>query len=130
VIVVDASVLAPALTVDDSEGDRLRELLSCDELVAPEVIDLEVVSMLRRFARAGRLDARRSVQALADLGAFPLRRVPHLPLLGRVWELRDNLSAYDACYVALAEALGAALLTLDGRLTRAPGIRCEVQTVV
>ncbi|HEX5758882.1 MAG TPA: type II toxin-antitoxin system VapC family toxin [Thermoanaerobaculia bacterium] len=129
-IVVDASVLAPALTVDDSEGDRLRELLSCDELVAPEVIDLEVVSMLRRFARAGRLDARRSVQALADLGAFPLRRVPHLPLLGRVWELRDNVSAYDACYVALAEALGAALLTLDGRLTRAPGIRCEVQTVV
>jgi predicted nucleic acid-binding protein len=129
VIVVDASVLAPALTVDDSEGDRLRELLSCEELVAPELIDLEVVSMLRRFARAGRLDARRSVQALADLGAFPLRRVPHLPLLGRVWELRDNLSAYDASYVALAEALGAVLLTADGKMKRASGGLCEVALV-
>lgn len=129
-IVVDASVLIEVLVTDDDDADRFRERLYGEELAAPGVIDLEVVSFLRRAARAGRLDARRSAQALADLGAFPLQRVPHLPLLGRVWELRDNVSAYDACYVALAEAIGAALLTLDGRLSRAPGIRCEVQTVV
>jgi predicted nucleic acid-binding protein len=71
--------------------------------------------------RAKRLDERRSAQALTDLAALPLQRVPHLPLLARVWELRDNLSAYDASYVALAEALGTVLLTADGRPERAPG---------
>jgi predicted nucleic acid-binding protein len=126
VIVVDASVLAPALADDDSDGDRARERLHGEQLVAPELIDLEVVSTLRRAARAKRLDGRRSAQALTDLAALPLPRVPHLPLLARVWELRDNLSAYDASYVALAEALGTVLLTADGRLGRAAGIRCEV----
>jgi predicted nucleic acid-binding protein len=126
VIVVDASVLGPALADDDADGDRAREHLRGGQLVAPELIDLEVVSILRRAARAKRLDERRSVQALTDLAALPLRRVPHLPLLARVWELRDNLSAYDASYVALAESLGTVLLTADGRLKRAVGIRCEV----
>jgi predicted nucleic acid-binding protein len=127
VIVVDASVLAPALADDHSDGDRARERLHGEQLVAPELIDLEVVSTLRRAARAKRLDGLRSAQALTDLAALPLRRVPHLPLLARVWELRDNLSAYDASpYVALAEALGTVLLTADGRLGRATGIRCEV----
>lgn len=125
-IVVDASVLAPALADDDTDGDRAREHLRGEQLVAPELIDLEVVSTLRRAARAQRLDWRRSTQALADLAAFPLRRVPHLPLLARIWELRDNLSAYDASYVALAESLGTVLLTADGRVRRAGGIRCEV----
>jgi predicted nucleic acid-binding protein len=87
---------------------------------------LEVVSTLRRAARAKRLDERRSAQALTDLAALPLRRVPHLPLLARVWELRDNLSAYDASYVALAEALDTVLLTADGRMKRASGINCEI----
>jgi predicted nucleic acid-binding protein len=126
VIVVDASVLAPALADDDTDGDRARERLRGEQLVAPELIDLEVVSTLRRAARAGRLDERRSAQALADLAVIPLRRVPHLPLLGRVWELRDNLSAYDASYVALAEALDTVLLTADGRMKRATGINCEI----
>jgi predicted nucleic acid-binding protein len=126
VIVIDASVLAPALADDDSDGDRARERLHGEQLVAPELIDLEVVSILRRAARAERLDGRRSGQALTDLAALPMRRVPHMPLLARVWELRDNLSAYDASYVALAEALGTVLLTADGRLGRAAGIRCEV----
>ncbi|MGB7685442.1 MAG: type II toxin-antitoxin system VapC family toxin [Solirubrobacterales bacterium] len=125
-IVVDASVIAEALLTDDDDGDRLRERLRGERLVAPELIDVEVVSTLRRAARAGRLDARRSTQALADLASLPLQRVPHLPLLGRVWELRDNLSAYDACYVALAEALDTMLLTADGRMQRATGVRCEV----
>lgn len=125
-IVIDASVLGPALADDDADGDRAREHLRGEQLVAPELIDLEVVSILRRAARAKRLDERRSAQALTDLAALPLRRVPHLPLLARVWELRDNLSAYDASYVALAEALDTVLVTADGRIKRASGINCEV----
>jgi predicted nucleic acid-binding protein len=126
VIVVDASVLAPALADDDSDGDRARECLRGEQLAAPELIDLEVVSTLGRAARAKRLDERRSAQALTDLATLPLRRVPHLPLLARVWELRDNLSAYDASYVALAEALGTVFVSADGRLERATGVRCEI----
>jgi predicted nucleic acid-binding protein len=126
VIVVDASVLAPALADDDADGNRAREHLRGEQLVAPELIDLEVVSTLRRAARAKRLDERRSARALTDLAALPLRRVPHLPLLVRVWELRNNLSAYDASYVALAESLGTVLLTADGGMKRVAGIRCEV----
>lgn len=128
-IVVDASVLAPALADDDTDGDRVREHLRGEQLLAPELIDFEVVSTLRRAARAKRLDQRRSAQALADLAALPLRRVPHLPLLARIWELRDNLTAYDAAYVALAEALDATLLTADGPVGRASGIRCEVKVL-
>jgi predicted nucleic acid-binding protein len=126
VIVVDASVLAPALADDGDDGDRARDRLRGEQLVAPELIDLEVVSTLRRAARAKRLDESRSLQALTDLAAIPLRRVPHLPLLVRVWELRDNLSAYDASYVALAEALDTVLVTADGRIERASGINCEI----
>lgn len=128
-IVVDASVLAPALADGGADGDRARARLRGEQLTAPELVDLEVVSTMRRAARAGRLYERRSAQALGDLAALPLRRVPHLPLLPRVWELRDNLSAYDAAYVALAEALGALLLTADGPLERAAGVRCEVEVL-
>ena len=128
-IVVDASVLAPALADDGDDGDRARERLRGEDLAAPELIDLEVLSTLRRAARAKRLDEGRSLEALADLAALPLRRVPHLPLLGRVWELRDNLSAYDASYVALAEALDTVLVTADGRIKRASGINCEIAVI-
>lgn len=126
-IVVDASVLAPALADDEGDGDLVRTRLQGEQLAAPELIDLEVTSTLRRATRAGRLDNRRSSQALADLAALPLKRVPHLPLLPRVWALRENLTAYDAAYVALAETLGALLLTADGPLARASGVRCEVE---
>lgn len=126
-IVVDASVLAPALADDEGDGDLVRARLHGEQLAAPDLIDLEVISTLRRAARAGRLDDRRSNQALTDLAALPLKRVPHLPLLPRIWELRDNLTAYDAAYVALAEALGGPLLTADGPLARASGVRCEVE---
>jgi len=129
VIVVDASVLAPALADDDADGDRVRERLREEQLTAPELVDLEVVSTLRRAARAGRLDDRRSGQAMTDLAALPLRRVPHLPLLPRIWELRDSLTAYDAAYVALAETLDASLLTADGALGRAARVRCEVEVL-
>lgn len=129
-IVVDASVLAPALADDGSDGDLVRARLRGERLVAPELVDLEVVSTFRRAARAGRLDERRSGQALDDLAALPLRRVPHLGLLVRVWELRDNLSAYDAAYVALAEMLDCPLLTADGGIGKASGVRCSVEVLI
>jgi predicted nucleic acid-binding protein len=129
VIVVDASVLAPALADDGADGDRVRLRLRGEQIVAPELVDLEVLSTLRRAVRAGRLDERRSGQALDDLAALPLRRVPHLPLLGRAWELRDNLTAYDAAYVALAESLRALLLTADAGIEKASGVRCEVEVL-
>lgn len=129
-IVVDASVLAPALADDGSDGDRVRDRLRGEQLVGPELVDLEVLSTIRRAARAGRLDQRRSSQALDDLAALPMRRVSHHSLLARIWELRDNLTAYDAAYVALAEALDVLLLTADGGIGKASGVRCEVEVLV
>jgi predicted nucleic acid-binding protein len=127
VIVVDASVLAPALADDGPDGDRARtELAAAGPLVAPEIVDLEVVSVLRKAALAGRLDDRRARHALDDLAALPMRRVPHGPLVGRIWELRQTLTPYDAAYVAIAELLGAPLLTADRRLAGAPGVACEI----
>jgi predicted nucleic acid-binding protein len=77
--------------------------------------------------RSGAADRRRAALALADMSALPLRRAPHRPLLARCWELRDNLTVYDASHIALAEALDVSLLTGDGRLARAPGLRCHVE---
>ena len=126
-IVVDASVLATALGDDGPDGDRARDRLRGERLSAPELVDLEVASVLRRQVKGGEVDTRRAALALADLAALPLRRAPHRPLLARCWELRDNLTIYDASYVALAEALDVTLLTGDGRLARAPGPRCHVE---
>ncbi len=126
-IVVDASVLATALGDDGPDGDLARARLRGERLSAPELVDLEVASVLRRQVQAGQVDIRRAALAVADLAALPLRRAPHRPLLARCWELRDNLTVYDASYVALAEALDVTLLTGDGRLARAPGPRCRVE---
>ncbi len=126
-IVVDASVIAAALIREDSTGDRLRARLGGERLAAPAVMDIEVVSTWRGFCRAGRVPARRAEVALADLAGMPLERAPHSPLMPRIWELRDNLSTYDAAYVALAETLDTILVTGDARLARAPGIQCEVE---
>lgn len=128
-IVVDASVLAPALADDTAEGDACRSALRSDALAAPELIDLEVASVWRHQLRAGQLEPRRAALALVDLAELPLRRVGHLPLLRRCWELRHNLTPYDAGYVALAELLDAVLVTGDGPLARAPGLRCRVELV-
>jgi predicted nucleic acid-binding protein len=128
VVVVDASVIAPALSVDEPLlGDRLRARLEPERLVAPALIDLEVASAWRGQVRAGRLPTRRAEVALADLAGMPLERAPHGPLMPRIWDLRDTLSAYDAAYVALAEAMETVLLTGDARLAGAPGIQCEVE---
>jgi predicted nucleic acid-binding protein len=129
VIVVDASVLATAIGDDGSDGERARARLVEARLIAPELLDLEVASVWRRAVRAGRMSEMRGSQALADLAALPLARAPHAPLIPRIWELRDNLTVYDAAYVALAEALGAPLLTADRKLTQATGTRCEFALV-
>jgi predicted nucleic acid-binding protein len=126
VIVVDASILATALGDDAADGDAVRARLRGETLAAPEVIDVEALSVLRRQTAAGSLDARRAELAITDLLDLPLRRVPHRPLLRRCWELRANLTVYDAAYVALAETLGVPLLTADRRLAHAPGLRCPV----
>lgn len=127
--VVDASVVATALGDDGADGERARARLAGERLFAPELLDLEVVSVWRRAARAGRLGPRRARQALDDLAAIPIVRAPHQPLLGRIWELKDNLTPYDAVYVALAEELGVSLLSADERLASAPGLRCDVEVV-
>jgi len=129
VIVVDASIVVTALADDGHEGDMVRHRLLGERLAAPHVIDLEVASAWRRMAAAGDLDDRRADLALADLLALPLQRVPHGPLLPRCWELRGNLTVYDAAYVALAEMLETTLLTADRRLAAAPGRRCSVELV-
>lgn len=128
-IVVDASVVAPALADDGADGDRARERLRGERLSAPELLDLEVVAVFRRASREGRLEERRAAQALEDLDSLPLRRISHRPLLPRIWQLRENLTVSDAAYVAMAEALDATLLTADRRLHRAGVFDCEVEVL-
>lgn len=125
-IVVDASVIATGLADDGPDGDRVRERLRGKQLIAPQVIDLEVASAWRRLVSAGNLDDRRALLALADLRSLRLERAPHEPLVDRCWELRHNLTICDAAYVALAELMGIRLLTADTELASAPGIRCDV----
>ncbi len=128
-IVVDASVLVTGLADDGPDGDRVRARLRGERLAAPHLIDLEVTSAWRRLVGAGALDDRRASLALADLRALRLERASHLVLVDRCWELRHNLTVYDAAYVALAERLGTGLLTGDRRLADAPGLRCPVEVL-
>jgi predicted nucleic acid-binding protein len=127
VIIVDASVLVVALVDDGSEGDLVRRRLHGEQLAAPELIDLEVLSALRGLQRSGQVDDHRASLALADLLRLPMLRAPHRSLLNRCWELRHTMTAYDAAYVALAEALQCSLLTADLPLSRAGGLRCEIE---
>lgn len=126
-IVVDASVVVTGLADDGTDGDRIRERLRGEDLAAPHLIDLEVLAAWRRLVAAGQLPERRALLAIEDLADLRLHRVDHAPLRRRCWELRDNLTVYDAAYVALAERLDVTLLTGDGRLAAVPGVRCEVE---
>jgi len=123
-IVVDASVIAPALADDGADGERARGRLRGERVIAPEVLDLEVISVIRKAVLAGDLEQRRADYALADLADLDLERVSHRPLLSRIWELHRNVTPYDAAYIALAETTDATLLTADGGLSRAPGPHC------
>ena len=97
--------------------------------VAPEVVDLECLSAFHGLVLARKLAPRHAALAIIELAGMGFERFAHAPLLGRIWELRENVSPYDAAYVALAESLGATLLTADARLARAPGIRCRVEVL-
>lgn len=121
-IVVDASVLVNALADDGSDGDRARLRLAAQRvLAAPHLVDLEVASVVRRHTARGDLSPRRADLALRDLVDLPLDRHPHHPLIGRIWQFRHALTAYDAAYLALAEVLDCALLTADARLAAGAG---------
>jgi predicted nucleic acid-binding protein len=112
-----------------SAASRLAERFFAEgeTLHAPHLIDVEVAQVLRRYARAGVLGAERGAEALEDLADFPITRYPHQVLLFRIWELRNNVTAYDACYLALAEALGAPLVTRDAKLAAAAGHRAPIE---
>ena len=125
-IVVDAVVLAVALVDRGDDGDVARERLRGERLVAPELIDVEVQSVLRKAVLQRGLAVARAARALEDLSRTAMVRARHRPLARRCWELRGNVSTYDASYVALAERTRSVLVTADGRLARAPGLRCPV----
>ena len=130
-IVVDASVVVAALLSSSGAGARARERLRLDQdLHAPHLLDVEVTAALRRRVRMGQTTERHAERALTDLANLAAFRWDHEPLLPRVWQLRDNVATYDACYVALAELLGAPLITTDAALSRAPGISCTVEALL
>ncbi len=125
-IVTDASAVVAALTSDGAAGENARKLFREDDfLVAPELIDLEVISTIRRKAVANEISEPRSREAISQLRWMPIKRECHEYLFERIWDLRDTVTAYDASYVAIAEILDVPLATFDARLTRAPGPTCE-----
>ena len=129
-IVVDACVLANAVGDDVESGRQARELLrEHRELAAPDLVDVETTAVLRRRWLAGTITAERFEQAIEDLTDIPLARFPTLGLMRRAFELRANVTAYDACYVALAEALDWPLCTVDRRLAHASGPRCIMRLI-
>ena len=127
-IVVDASALLEVL-LNTPAGQRIGDRLSAagETLHAPHLVDLEVAQVLRRYTASREMDAQRGLQALEDLGDLPLVRYPHDLFLSRIWDLRDNLTAYDAAYVALAEALAAPLVTRDAALASRGAHRARVE---
>lgn len=127
-IVVDASTVVAALVDDGPDGTWALELLDAHDLVAPELLLVEATNVLRRAALAGDVDGDVASTARDDLMDLSVTLVPFDAVADRVWELRSTITAYDASYVAAAEALGLSLATLDGRLARAPGARCRFLT--
>jgi len=127
-IVLDASAAVEVLLQTAAGAPLTGRLLDpAESLHAPHLLDVEVAQILRRFVRRGDLASGRARQALDDLASLPLERYSHDLLLSRAWTLRDNLTAYDAVYVALAEILDATLLTRDARISRAPGHAARIE---
>jgi predicted nucleic acid-binding protein len=124
-LVVDASVLVAALVDSGPDGKWAEGLLSGNDLVGPHLLPVEVANILRRAELAGDISKQTASMAHADLLALRIGLFPYEPFAARVWALRSNLTAYDAWYVALAETLSAKLATLDVRLQRASGPRCQ-----
>jgi len=129
-LVVDASCLLELLLQPrNSETIRQRLLLQGQPLCAPQLIDIEVSHVLRRYWLAKELSTERGHDALVDLEDFPLERFGHTALLPRIWQLRNNLTAYDAAYVALAESLDAPLVTCDAKLARSTGHGATIEII-
>jgi predicted nucleic acid-binding protein len=129
-IVVDASAMLETLLQTSAAQAVRRRLFSPGEtLHAPHLLDVEVAQVVRRYALAGEIDAERGQTALGTLVTFPIRRYAHEFLLPRIWQLRNNLSAYDAVYVALAEVLDAPLVTCDRRLLTAASRHASVELI-
>ena len=126
-LVVDSSAVLEALAARDAAPGLLERLAADGDLHAPHLIDTEVLHALRRMLRKGQISGERAHDARTDYADLTLVRYPHEPLNDRVWELRDNLSAYDATFVALAEALDVPLVTCDARLAAAPGSRARIE---
>ncbi|MGI9033463.1 MAG: type II toxin-antitoxin system VapC family toxin [Acidimicrobiales bacterium] len=128
-LVVDASCLYEVVA-DTARATDVRARLGSDpDHAAPSVVDVEVVSVIRRDHLLGRLDATSAAQAVEDLRDWPGERFGHQPLLDRVWELRGSVRAWDGFYVALAEVLEATLVTSDARLARVSGPRCAIEVL-
>lgn len=127
-IVLDASALVDLL-LHTATGELALARIGDPAVVlhTPHLADIEVTQVLRRYVRAGEIAEETAAAALVDLRDLDLQRHAHEPLLERVWQLRHNLTAYDAVYVALAEVLDGVLLTCDGALSRAPGLACRVE---
>ena len=127
-IVLDASAVIDVLVGSGPGAENIRERIEepGQSLHVPHLMDLEVLQTLRRYVLHGTLSRDRSNKVFERLMNLAFERYPHASLLQRIWELKDNLTAYDATYVALGEALDAPLVTRDARLARAPGIRVEV----
>lgn len=126
-IVVDASAIVEFVARQPVNRDLARRILGGHELHAPHLLDVEVTHVLRRFVSRRELSSDRASDARIDAADLRITRYPHVPLLGRAWELRDSLGVYDAVYVALAELLEAPLVTCDERLARAPGHDAEIE---
>jgi predicted nucleic acid-binding protein len=127
-LVVDSSVTVAALVDGGDVGTWADHLLATDDLAAPHLMPVEVANVLRRAAIAGQISPDTAALAHADLMRLRVELFTYEPVAVRVWELRENLTAYDAWYVALAESLGATLATADLRLTHATGPRCAFAT--
>ena len=129
-IVVDASAVIEVLL--GTRAARLvaeRLFVEGETLHAPHLLDVEIAQVLRRYALARALGSERGAEALEDLADLPITRYPHQPFLFRIWELRYNVTAYDAAYLALAEALAAPLVTRDAKLASAAGHRARIELV-
>lgn len=128
-IVLDASVVVEVL-VKGALGESIIDVLETNsqQWIVPHLLDVEVASALRSLTAGRQIDAHRSRQLLTDLAEFPAARYPHTPLLGRIWELRHNFTAYDAVYIALAEATNSVLYTTDEKLSKGHRARVALLT--
>jgi predicted nucleic acid-binding protein len=126
-IVVDASAVVKFLAPRQPDCAFDRRLGHAESLHAPHLVDVEVANGLRRSVAAGLIGSERALDALLDLEAMPITLYPHGELLRRAWELRENLTVYDAVYVTLAELLGVPLITCDRRLAQAPGVHATIE---